>query len=276
MRPRRTVAAVGTGENGTELTRRIDLLADLGAGFGPWRMGDDEALLDVLTSANIACGFHAGDPDIMDRTVRGCVRRGIGIGAHPCFSDLRGFGRREMALTADEVRADMVYQLGALQGFAAYHGTKVEHFAPHGRLGNLVATREDYAGAVADPVRRVDPELIVLAQDGRLAEAARAAGLRVGIVGIADRAYEDDGSLVLRTEPGAVIHDPAETLERTIRMVMDGVIVSRGGVDIPVACDTVLVHGDTAGAVELARKLLHGLEAAGAEIAKLADVVESR
>lgn len=255
------------------MTRRIDLVADLGEGFGPWRMGDDEALLGVLTSANIACGFHAGDPDIMDATVRSCVRQGIGIGAHPSFPDLRGFGRREMVLTADEVRADMLYQLGALQGFAAYHGARVEHFAPHGRLGNLVATRVDYAEAVADAVRRVDPELIVLAQDGRLAEAARAAGLRVGIVGIADRAYEDDGSLVRRTEPGAVIHDPEEIRARTIRMVMDGVIVSRGGVDIPVACDTVLVHGDTDGAVELARGLRRGLEDAGAEIAKLSDVL---
>lgn len=256
-----------------DMTRRIDLVADLGEGFGPWRMGDDEALLDVLTSANIACGFHAGDPGIMNATVRSCASRGIGIGAHPSFPDLRGFGRREMALTADEVRADMIYQLGALQGFAAYHGARVEHFAPHGRLGNLVATRADYAEAVADAVRRVDPELIVLAQDGELAEAARSAGLRVGIVGIADRAYEDDGTLVSRAEPGAVIHDPDEIRARTIRMVMDGVIVSRGGVDIPVDCDTVLVHGDTAGAVELAKELRRGLEEAGAEVAKLADVL---
>lgn len=255
------------------MTRRIDLVADLGEGFGPWRMGDDEALLDVLTSANIACGFHAGDPDIMAATVRSCVQRGIGIGAHPSFPDLRGFGRREMTLSADEVRNDMIYQLGALQGFAAHAGSRVEHFAPHGRLGNLVATRADYAEAVVDAVRGIDPELIILAQDGELADAARAAGLRVGIVGIADRAYEDDGTLVRRTEPGAVIHDPDEIRARTIRMVVEGVIVSRNGVDIPVACDTVLVHGDTAGAVQLARSLRKGLEEAGVEIARLADVV---
>ncbi|MGN7966037.1 LamB/YcsF family protein [Microbacterium sp. 22179] len=256
------------------MTRRIDLVADLGEGFGPWRMGDDAALLDVLTSANIACGFHAGDSQIMDETVRACVQRGVGIGAHPSFPDLQGFGRRDMGLTADEVRTDVLYQFGALQAIAAFHGTQVTHLAPHGRLGNLVAVREDYADAVATAAARLDPELIVLAQDGKLADAARAAGLRVGIVGIADRAYEDDGTLVRRTEPGAVIHDAEEIRRRTVRMVVDGVIESRNGVLIPVACDTVLVHGDTDGAVELARQIRAGLESAGVEIAPLADWLE--
>lgn len=254
--------------------RKIDLVADLGEGFGPWRMGDDAALLDVLTSANIACGFHAGDSQIMDQTVRECIARGVGVGAHPSFPDLQGFGRRDMGLSADEVRTDVLYQLGALQAIAGYHGSAVTHLAPHGRLGNLVAVREDYAEAVADAARRVNPELIVLAQDGELADAARARGLRVGIVGIADRAYEDDGTLVRRTEPGAVIHDPDEIRRRTVRMVVDGVIESRNGVQIPVACDTVLVHGDTAGAVALARRIREGLEDAGVEIAPLADWLE--
>ena len=254
--------------------RKIDLVADLGEGFGPWRMGDDSALLDVLSSANIACGFHAGDPQIMDQTVRECIARGVGIGAHPSFPDRQGFGRRDMGLTAEEVRTDVLYQLGALQAVAAYHGSAVTHLAPHGRLGNLVAVREDYAAAVAEATRRVDPELIVLAQDGALADAARAQGLRVGIVGIADRAYEDDGTLVRRSEPGAVIHDAEEIRRRTVRMVVDGVIESRNGVLIPVACDTVLVHGDTDGAVELARQIRAGLESAGVEIAPLADWLE--
>lgn len=251
--------------------RKIDLVADLGEGFGPWRMGDDAALLDVLSSANIACGFHAGDSQIMDETVRECIARGVGIGAHPSFPDLQGFGRRDMGLSADEVRTDVLYQLGALQAIAAFHGSSVTHLAPHGRLGNLVAVREDYASAVAEAARRVNPELIVLAQDGELADAARAQGLRVGIVGIADRAYEDDGTLVRRTEPGAVIHDAEEIRRRTVRMVVDGVIESRNGVRIPVACDTVLVHGDTAGAVALAQRIRGGLEAEGVEIAPLAD-----
>lgn len=256
------------------MTRTIDLVADLGEGFGPWRMGDDAALLDILTSANVACGFHAGDPRIMDQTVRACAQRGVGIGAHPSFPDRQGFGRRDMGLTAEEVRTDVLYQFGALQAIAAFHGAKVTHLAPHGRLGNLVAVREDYADAVVTAARRLDPELIVLAQDGRLAEAARAAGLRVGIVGIADRAYEDDGTLVRRTEPGAVIRDPEEIQRRTVRMVVDGVIESRNGVPIPVACDTVLVHGDTAGAVALAQRIRDGLEAAGVVIAPLADWLE--
>lgn len=254
----------------------VDLVADLGEGFGDWRMGDDEALLNVLTSANIACGFHAGDPRIMDSTVRACVERGVAVGAHPSFPDLVGFGRREMALSAHEVRTDVVYQLGALQAVAAYRGTRVAHIAPHGRLGNLVAVRQDYADAMVDAVMRVDAELIVLAQDGCLARAARTAGLRVGIVGIADRAYQDDGTLVPRSEPGAVIHDPAEISERTVRMVREGVIRSRNGVDIPVECDTVLLHGDTAGAVALAHEIRTGLVDAGVTIRGLAEVLEGK
>jgi UPF0271 protein len=258
------------------VNKEVDLVADVGEGFGDWRMGDDEALLDVLTSANIACGFHAGDPRIMDAIVGASVARNVAVGAHPSFPDLVGFGRREMALTAHEVRTDVVYQLGALQAMAAYHGTRVAHIAPHGKLGNLVAVRQDYADAVVDAVSHVDRELIVLAQDGCLARAAKAAGLRVGIVGIADRAYQDDGTLVPRTEPGAVIHDADEVRDRTVRMVRDGVIVSRGGRDIPVECDTVLLHGDTADAVALAREIRQGLVDAGVRIVGLQHVLEGK
>lgn len=258
------------------MSRVVDLVADLGEGFGAYRMGDDNALLDVLTSANIACGFHAGDPRIMDATVAECVRRGVGVGAHPSFPDLVGFGRRAMDLAPDEVRTDVLYQLGALQAFAAAHGTRVRHVAPHGRLGNLVATRADYAAAVVAAVSSVDPSLIVLAQDGELASAARASGLSVAIVGIADRAYRDDGTLVPRTEPGAVLHDPAEIAARTVRMVTDGVIRSVGGRDIGVDCDTVLLHGDTPGAVALARRIRADLLAAGVRIAPLAEAFAAR
>lgn len=251
------------------MTRTVDLVADLGEGFGAYRMGDDDALLDVLTSANIACGFHAGDPRIMDATVASCVRRGVAVGAHPSFPDLVGFGRRAMDLTADEVRTDVLYQLGALHAFAVAHGTRVRHIAPHGRLGNLVATRADYAAAVVGAVESFDRELIVLAQDGELATAARSAGLRVAVVGIADRAYRDDGTLVPRSEPGAVIHDETEIAERTVRMVTEGVIRSVGGQDIPVDCDTVLLHGDTPGAVALAYRVREELLSAGVTIAPL-------
>jgi len=253
------------------MARSIDLVADLGEGFGPWRMGDDDALLEIVSSANVACGFHAGDPQIMDRTVAECVRRGVNVGAHPSFPDRVGFGRRTMDLTADEVRTDVVYQLGALAGFAAYHGTRLTHVTPHGRLGNLVGVREDYARAVVDAIRHVDPALRVLAQDGCLADAAREAGIGVSIVGIADRAYEDDGTLVLRSEPGAVIHDADQIARRTVRMVTEGVIDSRNGVAIPVAVDTVLLHGDNAEAVELARRIRRDLEDAGVVISAPAD-----
>lgn len=258
------------------MTYMVDLVADLGEGFGAYTMGDDEALLDVLTSANIACGFHAGDPRIMDATVRHCVRRGVAVGAHPSFPDLVGFGRRAMDLTPDEVRTDMLYQIGALRAFATAHGTQVRHIAPHGRLGNLVATRPDYAQAVAEAVESLDRSLIVLAQDGALADAARARGLRVGIVGIADRAYRDDGTLVPRSEPGAVIHDPGEIAERTVRMVTEGVVRGVDGRDLPVECDTVLLHGDTPGAITLAHRIRRELLAAGVQITPLANVLEAK
>lgn len=248
------------------MARRIDLVADLGEGFGDWKMGDDDALLDIVTSANIACGFHAGDPRIMDRTVAQCVERGVGIGAHPSFPDLVGFGRRAMDLSADEVRTDVIYQLGALQAFATAHGSRVTHLAPHGRLGNLVAVRQDYANAVVAAVTSVDPGLRVLVQDGFLADAARAAGLEIGIIGIADRAYEDDGTLVPRTQQGAVIHDDGEIAARTVRMVVDGVIESRSGRAIPVTVDSVLLHGDNEGAVRLARRVRDELVSAGVEV----------
>lgn len=254
------------------MTRTVDLVADLGEGFGAYTMGDDEALLGMLTSANVACGFHAGDPRIMDATVRRCVEKHVAVGAHPGFPDLAGFGRRAMELTPDEVRTDVLYQIGALQAFASAHGTRVRHVAPHGRLGNLVAVRADYARAVVEAVASLDETLIVLAQDGQLADAARERGLRVAIVGIADRAYRDDGTLVPRSEPGAVIHDPGEIARRTLRMVTEGVIRSVGGRDIPVACDTVLLHGDTPGAIALAGRIRAQLLAAGVEIARLDEV----
>jgi UPF0271 protein len=254
----------------------VDLVADLGEGFGAYSIGDDTALLEIVSSANIACGFHAGDPDIMNATVAQCVRRGVGIGAHPSFPDLRGFGRRTMDLTADEVRNDVVYQLGALTAFARYHGGTVSHLAPHGRLGNLVATRADYAQAVADAAAGVDPALIVLAQDGELARAAAERGLAVGIVGIADRAYQEDGTLVPRSEPGAVIHDPAVIVERTVRMVCEGLITTAAGSDISIQADTVLLHGDNPGAVELARLIRSELLAAGVTIAPLAQVLAAK
>ncbi|KOU70055.1 hypothetical protein ADK57_12120 [Streptomyces sp. MMG1533] len=258
------------------MTPMVDLVADLGEGFGAYTMGDDEALLEMLTSANVACGFHAGDPRIMDATVRTCVEQQVAVGAHPSYPDLVGFGRRAMDLTPEEVRTDVLYQIGALQAFAIAHGTRVQHVAPHGRLGNLVAVRADYARAVVDAVASLDESLIILAQDGELADAARARGLRVGIVGIADRAYRDDGTLVPRSEPGALIHDADEVARRTLRMVTEGVIRSVDGKDVPVACDTVLLHGDSPGAIALAGRIREQLLAAGVQIASLDKVLSGK
>lgn len=247
----------------------VDLVADLGESFGSYRMGDDDALLEIVSSANIACGFHAGDPRVMDRTVSECARRGVGIGAHPSFPDLVGFGRRAMDLTPEEVRTDILYQLGALSAFATAHGTRVTHICPHGRLGNLVITRADYAQAMVEAAQQFDPAITVFTQAGEVVAAAEAANMRVAYVGAVDRSYEDDGTLTPRSIPGAVLHDPDEIAERTVRLVTQGTLVSRGGVELPMQTDTVLLHGDGPDAVALARRIRAELETAGVQIRPL-------
>ncbi|MFD1324537.1 LamB/YcsF family protein, partial [Micromonospora sonneratiae] len=254
----------------------VDLLADLGESFGAYRMGDDAALLDVVTSANVACGFHAGDPRVMDATVAACARRGIGVGAHPGFPDLVGFGRRTMELTPHEVRTDVLYQIGALDAFARAHGTRLRHVTPHGRLGNLAMSERGYADAVAGAVAAYDPSLVMVTQDGVLAEAAERLGLPVAILGLADRAYDDDGTLVRRNRPGAVITDPDQVAARVVRMVTEQVISTVSGRDLPIRCDTVLLHGDTPGAVALARTVRAELTAAGVRIEPLAQFLTDR
>jgi len=255
------------------MSAMVDLVADLGEGFGAYRMGDDEALLEIVTSANVACGFHAGDPQVMDRTVGACARRGVAVGAHPSFPDLAGFGRRGMDLTPQEIRTDVLYQVGALSGFAAVHGTRLTHVTPHGRLGNLVVTDVSVAEAVADAVFDYDATLVLLTQEGLLATAGRERKQPVAILGLADRAYNDDGTLVARSEPNAVLTDPGEVAERTVRMITEGIVRSAGGHDIPVVCDSVLLHGDTPGAVKLAHRVRLELTAAGVDIAPLRDVL---
>ena len=245
----------------------IDLLADLGEGFGTYTMGDDEALLQLVTSANVACGFHAGDPQVMDATVRECVARGVGIGAHPSFPDLVGFGRRTMDLTEDQVRTDTLYQLGALSAFAAAHGTSVTHLCPHGRLGNLVITRPDYARAVVTAVEQFDPSIIVVTQPGEVEKAAGERGIRIAMVAAIDRSYEEDGTLTPRSLPGAVLHDADEIVKRALRMVHEGTILTRVGTVIPVELDSILLHGDGPGALELARRVRSELVASGVALA---------
>lgn len=255
---------------------RIDLVADLGEGYGDWTMGNDASLLEIVSSANVACGFHGGDPTIMDATARACAERGIQIGAHPSFPDLKGFGRRDMGLTAEQVRTDTLYQVGALSAFALANGTKVKHVAPHGRLGNLVAVRPDYAKAVCDAVCAFDDSLIIVAQDGELADEARRRGLQVGIVGIVDRAYQADGTLVPRSEPGAVIHDLDTLVARAIRIATESALEAVDGTVLTVHADSLLLHGDNAGAVATARAIRDGLNDAGVGIAPMADVLGNK
>lgn len=255
------------------MTMKVDLLADLGESFGAYRMGNDQELLEIVTSANIACGFHAGDPQVMDATVKECHARGVGIGAHPSFPDLVGFGRRAMDLTADQVRTDTLYQLGALSAFAAASETSVTHVCPHGRLGNLVITRADYATAMVEAVAQFDPSIVVVTQAGEVARAAERRGVRIAMVAAIDRSYEDDGSLTSRREPNAVLHDVDEITDRTLRMVHDRTIVSRSGTVIPVEIDSILLHGDGSRAVELAARVRSELIGSGVTLAPLRQII---
>ena len=249
---------------------QIDLNADLGEGFGPWRMGDDEALLDVLSSANIACGFHAGDPLIMERTVRAAVARGADVGAHVGFPDRQGFGRRVMQVDADELAAMVVYQLGALAGIARAQGARVTHMSFHGALGNMAAADADLAAPLVAAVARFDPALTVLTSPSRAIEgAAEANGLRIAKTFLADRACDGDGLLVPRRLPGAVIHDERQVLERVRLLLAEGVVVTHEGGRLPMRPRSILVHGDTPGAVTLARALRGAVESAGGKVVPL-------
>jgi UPF0271 protein len=238
-------------------------------------MGDDEALLDVVTTVNVACGLHAGDPLIMARTVRMAGRRGVGVGAHPGPNDLWGFGRRDVSREpVGELATLVAYQVGALQAVAAQEGARVTSVKLHGSLSNRAALDDALAAAVAQTIRAVDQALIWLVPAGSaMVQAGERAGLRVASEVFADRAYDDAGNLVSRSQPGAVISDPQQCAERAVRMVVDGGIDSIGGRRVELRADSVCVHGDTAGAVDAARAVRAALEAAGVEVAPLAAVL---
>jgi UPF0271 protein len=253
---------------------RIDLNADLGEGFGPWRMGEDEALLELVSSANLACGFHAGDPWIMDRTVRTAGARGVAIGAHVGFPDRQGFGRRPMTIEPEELASMIVYQLGALAGIARARGFTLAHMSFHGALGNQVAADTELARILLDAVARFDSGLIVLSSPSRaIAEAAAACGLRLATSFLADRACDREGLLVPRRRPGAVIHDPRAVLDRVSRLLEEGVVETVEGDLLPLRPESILVHGDTPGAVALARAIRARVEAAGWTVTPLPRVL---
>jgi 5-oxoprolinase (ATP-hydrolysing) subunit A len=245
----------------------IDLNADLGEGFGRWTLGDDEALLDIVTSANVACGFHAGDPSTMHRICAAAVERGVAVGAQVGYRDLAGFGRRRIEYAFEDLRDDVLYQIGALEGFCRVAGGKVDYVKPHGALYNTAAVDEGQASAVVAAVRAYGG-LPVLCQPGSvLARLASAAGLTVVGEGFADRGYRADGTLMPRSEAGAVIHDADEVVARAIRMAVEGVVETAGGESVPCAVESICVHGDTPGAVELAERVRAGLVNAGRPVA---------
>src|SRR5262245_54715813 len=249
---------------------RIDLNSDVGETFGPWRMGFDAELLPNVTSANVACGFHAGDPSTMRATVRLAKRHGVAVGAHPGFPDLVGFGRREIKATPQDVEDLVLYQCAAIAGVAASEGLRVQHVKAHGALYNQACRDRALADAIARAVAALDRSLILLGLPGsELVRAGERAGLRVAAEIFADRAYEPDGSLASGAKPGAVIHDAEIVVERAIRMVRDGEVVATDGSVVPLKAETMCLHGDTPGAAALAQSIRQGLEGAGIRIASL-------
>lgn len=247
---------------------RIDLNADLGEGFGVWRLGDDEALLEVVTSANVACGFHAGDALTMRRVCATAARNGVAVGAQVGYRDLAGFGRRRIEIEAEELCADVVYQVGALQACAGSAGTSVRYVKPHGALYNVSADDAEQAEAVAAAVAAVDANLALLGLPGSQHEqAARRHGLRFVAEAFADRGYLIDGRLVSRSRPGAVLQDPDAIAARVVRLVREGTVTAVDGASVSMHPESVCLHGDTPGAVAIARRVRAELLAAGVELA---------
>ncbi|WLH12046.1 LamB/YcsF family protein [Pseudomonas hefeiensis] len=241
----------------------IDINSDLGESFGAWRMGDDAAMLDVVTSANVACGFHAGDPAGILRTLKAAVAKNVTIGAHVAYPDKVGFGRRNMDVASDELTADVIYQIGALQGLAKAAGTCVRYVKPHGALYNTIAHDRRQALAVIEAIRAVDANLILVALAGSsLIELARNEGLQCVAEAFADRAYTPQGTLVSRREPGAVLHDPQLVAQRMLRLVEDSTLEAIDGSLTRIQADSICVHGDSPAAVEMARELRRVLEQA--------------
>lgn len=242
----------------------MDLNSDMGESFGAWAMGDDAAMLEIVTSANIACGFHAGDPAGMLDTLREAARRGVAVGAHVGYRDLAGFGRRAMDVAARDLTAEVIYQIGALDGLARAAGTRVAYVKPHGALYNTIAQGGAQAEAVIAAIRAYDARLPLLALAGApIIQQARAAGLSVVAEAFADRGYRPDGQLVARRDPGAVLHDPDLIAARMLRLAREGVIAATDGTLVPIAAQSICVHGDSPGAVQIGRRIRAAFDAEG-------------
>ncbi|GAD25316.1 hypothetical protein Gbth_022_013 [Gluconobacter thailandicus F149-1 = NBRC 100600] len=245
-------------------TRTIDLNADLGESFGAYTIGNDAAILDVVSSANVACGFHGGDPEVMASTFATAKKKGIAVGAHPGFPDLWGFGRRVMPFTPAQIERLIAYQIGAAQALARYAGHRIGHVKPHGALGNLTEQDPDVAQAIINAVRAVDPALPITAIAlSHLERLGREQGMTIFSEIFADRAYTEDGKLVSRKEPGAVLHDPDFAADRIVRMVRANAVETRSGKMLPVQIDTICVHGDNEESVQIAQMVRSRLEENG-------------
>lgn len=245
----------------------IDINSDLGESFGAWAMGDDSSMLDIVSSANVACGFHAGDPAGILKTLRAATERGVAIGAHVGYHDLAGFGRRNMDPTSEELIGDVIYQIGALQGLAKAADTRVTYVKPHGALYNTIAVDKRQGKDVIDAILAIDPSLVLMALAGSpLVAQARAAGLTVVTEAFADRAYTPDGNLVSRREKGSVLHDPDLIAARMVRMVKEGVVEAIDGTLTKVEAQSICVHGDSPGAVAMAKRLREVFEQSGLTI----------
>lgn len=251
----------------------IDLNSDLGESFGAWRMGDDAAMLAVVSSANVACGFHAGDPAGILSTLRAAASRGVSVGAHVSYPDLVGFGRRNMDMASADLQASVIYQIGALQGLAAAAGTRVRYVKPHGALYNFIAHDARQAADVIAAVKAVDASLgLVVLAGSALSGWAREAGLRTVEEAFADRGYRADGSLVPRNQPGAVLHDPEAVAERMLQLARDGTVTAVDGSVVRVRAESICVHGDSPGAVAMAQRVRERLTAEGVRIAAFMDL----
>lgn len=246
----------------------IDLNSDLGESFGAYRIGADDELFPMLSSANVACGFHGGDPRTLERTVAACRKHGVAVGAHPGFPDLVGFGRRPLTCAPDEIRTDTLYQLGALDAFCRAAGVVLRHVKPHGALTNIAHHDVGVAEAIVAAVRACDPALLLFAMpSSELLMAAERAGLPVAREVFSDRAYNADGSLVNRRLPGAMITDPAQAAKRMVKLVIEGRITAIDGSEIELRGDTICTHSDTTGAVAIVREVREALLNAGVKVA---------
>jgi UPF0271 protein len=255
---------------GPDMSRTIDLNADMGEGFGLWTIGDDQALLGIVSSASIACGFHAGDPDVMDRTIRLAVANSVGIGAHPGFADLKGFGRRKLPLPHDEIANAVAYQLGAAQAMAKRSGGYVRHLKLHGALSNMASVDHGLARACYEAALDVDPDIVIMVLAATaMEEVARDLSCNWAGEIFADRAYNDDATLVDRSLPGAVLHDAETAAPRILKMLEAGAIIAESGKHIPCQIDTICLHGDTTGAVTMAKGIRDHLTSANIKISSL-------